>query len=70
MLLVGQVPLLFDLEYLRVVVVHGAGTVPLRFSELSNRHGSRSVPGVEPCSNTVVNERTSENRAGGQGEHI
>ena len=25
MLLVGQVPLLFDLEHLRVVVMHGAG---------------------------------------------
>ena len=71
-LLIGQVSLFFDLEHLRVVVMHGAGAVPLRlsFSELLHRHGSRSVPGVEPCSNTVINERTFENRTGGQGEHI
>lgn len=72
MLLIGQVPLLFDLEYFRVVIVDSAGTASL-YSSLSNpvsEHGSRSVPGVEPCRSTVIDERTFENRTGRQGEHI
>jgi hypothetical protein len=72
MLLIGQVPLFFDLEHVGVVIVDSAGAV-LSYSSLSdlaNEHGSRSVPGVEPCSSTVINERTFENRTGRQGEHI
>ena len=61
MLLLGQVPLLFDLENVGVVVVHGAGGVSLHAFPRSREHGSRYVPGVESCSNTAVNERAFEN---------
>ena len=66
MLFIGQVPLLFDLEHFGVVIVDSAGAVSLHpsLSDLVSEHGNRSVPGVEPCSNTVINERTFENRTG------
>ena len=64
MLLIGQVPLLFDLEHFGVVIVHGAGAVssyPSLSDLVNERGGSRGVPGVEPCSSTIINERTFEN---------
>ena len=72
MLLIGQVPLFFDLEHFGVVIVDGAGAVSLHpsLSNLVNEHGSRSVPGVEPRSSTMINERAFENRTGRQGEHM
>jgi len=73
MLLIGQVPLLFDLEHFGVVIVNGAGAVSLRpsFSELANEYGSMNPPGVEPCSSSALsNERAFENRTGRKGEHI
>jgi len=72
MLLIGQIPLLFDLEHFGVVTMDGAGAVSLHpsLSNLVNEHGNRNVPGVEPCSSTMISERTFENRTGREGEHM
>lgn len=58
MLFAGQVPSLFDIEHLGVVVMDGANGAPLH-TPLSNSGGS--VPRVEPGRGTLGNERTFEN---------
>jgi hypothetical protein len=69
MLLVGQVPLLFELEHVGVVIVHCASAIPF-LSNLTSERGDVNAPGVEPYSSTLRNERAFENRTGRKGEHV
>lgn len=69
MLLIGQVPLLFEFKSAWVVIVHRASAFPSR-SFLRMNAGIVNAPGVEPRSKTLRNERTFESRTGRKGEHI
>ena len=58
-LLVSQVPLLFDLERDGVIIVYGASAISSHPQTSTAR--SVSAPGVQPRSSTLRNERTFEN---------
>ena len=71
MLLLSQVPLLFALEGVRIVIVHCASFVRYNsLFDLMNERVSVSTPGVESRSRALRNERAFRNRTGREGQHI